>query len=676
MGQIGSMWYNIGAKTDELEKNLSGSKEAIKNFGLDTADGLTRAGANFSVLGSRVDELMNKYKSSTPANLKYAQSITDIDTAFQKGKITSQQAATQLQAVKDQMTAMSNPLDNLKSGFQQITGISLSFAGAIGIAGMALQKTIQFLKECESAANDSNIVMAKQEAILKATGYAAGISAEQLGEMAQVSSKLTGIDDELIANSQSVLLTFRNIGEKEFPRAQQAALDLQTTFGDLNSSSMQLGKALNDPIKGVTALGKAGVTFSDVQKEQIKNFVETNQLAKAQAIILSEVEHQVGGTAEAIEKASDGTDALKVAQENYKESVGQSLTSLTKQWNDYWIAVLNRKTGIQETQNRAAELGFKALGFGGYQNLQNGKIYTDAYVESLISGIQASTGFDEGIRNVGYTTRDAGIQAQITEKNIEKLAEAEKAASEARQEQYSTISGLAQNLTENEKDLKDAEKELADYIKSNPWDNKGIEERKNTVEDLKLAQQDMVDKWMLNVYTQMLTADGDMSQADIDFLLQYQINTGMISIEAAARAQDQYDLAQDILDANGLIQESNNNMTGFNVVNTVTTYMNEVKQSNSWANSGGYYGSTNPNNLTGHASGGMFEIPSMYGNEGFRLGNGDTASAGEGVRIIPKNEMKNNGMSDSQFKALLESTRPNYDQMANAFANALSRVSR
>jgi hypothetical protein len=76
-----------------------------------------------------------------------------------------------------------------------------------------------------------------------------------------------------------------------------------------------------------------------------------------------------------------------------------------------------------------------------------------------------------------------------------------------------------------------------------------------------------------------------------------------------------------------------------------------------------------------HAAGGLFEIPSSYGNEGFRLGNGDTASGGEGINIIPKSQM-NKGSNDSQYKALLEAVKPNYDMMANAIANALSRIIR
>lgn len=46
-----------------------------------------------------------------------------------------------------------------------------------------------------------------------------------------------------------------------------------------------------------------------------------------------------------------------------------------------------------------------------------------------------------------------------------------------------------------------------------------------------------------------------------------------------------------------------------------------------------------------HAAGGSFMIPSSYGNEGFRMGNRDTASGGEMITITPKGE-KDNGYKE------------------------------
>jgi phage-related minor tail protein len=96
------------------------------------------------------------------------------------------------------------------------------------------------------------------------------------------------------------LLTFGNVSGEAFDRAQMAAVNLSARLGqDLQSSAVQVGKALNDPIKGVTALGRVGVSFTEQQKEQIKAMTKVGDVAGAQSLILAQLEKQYGGSAEA-----------------------------------------------------------------------------------------------------------------------------------------------------------------------------------------------------------------------------------------------------------------------------------------------------------------------------------------------------------------------------------------
>lgn len=231
---------------------------------------------------------------------------------------------------------------------------ALGMIGGVAALGTAVHAMAQYMGEAEKAANESNLVQAKQEAILKATGYAAGLTASQLGAMAQEQSKLTGIDDEAIGSAQSLMLTFRNIGSEAFPRAISAALDMQTTFGGLESASMMLGKALNDPVAGITALARAGVTFSAAQKTQIQNFMAVNDIASAQAMILSEVEHQVGGTAAAMADASDGSDRMKVSADNLSEAIGQELVPTMRDWNNLLGGIYDNLTNDITEMDRYA----------------------------------------------------------------------------------------------------------------------------------------------------------------------------------------------------------------------------------------------------------------------------------------------------------------------------------
>lgn len=165
----------------------------------------------------------------------------------------------------------------------------------------------------------------KTRATIAATGKAAGLSAEEIFKMASSLQNVTTYGDEAIIGGQNLLLTFRNIGKDTFPRATEAMLDMSAALGqDLKSSAIQLGKALNDPIAGMSALSRAGITFSTQQKDQINTMQKAGDVAGAQAVILSELENQFGGVARA---AADGTGSLEQTQNilgDISETVGKA----------------------------------------------------------------------------------------------------------------------------------------------------------------------------------------------------------------------------------------------------------------------------------------------------------------------------------------------------------------
>ena len=199
-------------------------------------------------------------------------------------------------------------------------GIAGAFAG-IQIGG--------FLKGAVEEAAESAKIGRVTEQTIKATGAAAKVTADQVGALATSLSNKTAVDDELVQTGANLLLTFKNIRNEAgknnniFDKATAAALDLSAGgFGSVESASVMLGKALNDPIKGVTALGRVGVTFTQQQKDQIKTLVESNDILGAQKVILGEVESQVGGLAEA---SADPMKKLQVQFGNLKESIGGAL---------------------------------------------------------------------------------------------------------------------------------------------------------------------------------------------------------------------------------------------------------------------------------------------------------------------------------------------------------------
>ena len=171
-------------------------------------------------------------------------------------------------------------------------GFATAAAGVAAFTG-ALTYSIK-------AAAEAQQIDAQLDAVLKSTAGAAGMSKDAITGLANSLSQVTMFEDDAIVAGESMLLTFTNIGADVFPLATEAMLDLSQAMGqDMKSSAIQLGKALNDPVTGMTALQRVGVTFTEEQKNTVKALVETGHVADAQRLILAELTKEFGGSARA-----------------------------------------------------------------------------------------------------------------------------------------------------------------------------------------------------------------------------------------------------------------------------------------------------------------------------------------------------------------------------------------
>ena len=162
-------------------------------------------------------------------------------------------------------------------------------------------------------AADSQRVLAQTEATLKSTGTTANGTAKQIAELAATLQKNTAFNDEAILSGQNLLLTFKGIqnqagkGNDIFDQASTTMLDFARAMNTGPSeAAIKLGKALQDPTRGVTALRKSGVDFTKDQMEMIKSLQESGDLMGAQKIVLAELQSQFGGSAAAYAKTFTG----------------------------------------------------------------------------------------------------------------------------------------------------------------------------------------------------------------------------------------------------------------------------------------------------------------------------------------------------------------------------------
>lgn len=219
--------------------------------------------------------------------------------------------------------------DRAGRGFGSTFGRGMTAAvGAIAALGIG-REVVGFLGDAVEGARESQRIAAITAQVIETTGGVANVSAAQVGDYAERLAGLTGVDDEVIQSGQNMLLTFTNVrnelgeGNDVFDRATSLANDMSSALGqDMASSAMQLGKALNDPIVGVSALSRVGVSFTEQQKEQISTLQESGDMLGAQGIILEEVARQFGGTAEA---TATPMDRLKVTLGNLQEEIGARL---------------------------------------------------------------------------------------------------------------------------------------------------------------------------------------------------------------------------------------------------------------------------------------------------------------------------------------------------------------
>lgn len=223
-------------------------------------------------------------------------------------------------------------------------GVAAGAAVAGAFTGLGIQEAIEQEKVAARTAN-----------VLKTTGGVANVTKKQIEGLAGALQSQTGVASSAIQSSQNLLLTFTKVrneagkGNDIFTQGTKAALDMSVALGtDLQGATLQIGKALNDPIKGVTALSRAGVSFTQQQKDQIRTLVESGRTLDAQKLILSEMQIQFGGAAEAAGNTTAGQfEKLKRTVENAAEAFAVVL-----------LPRLNQLTGFlqREVVPRATEV--------------------------------------------------------------------------------------------------------------------------------------------------------------------------------------------------------------------------------------------------------------------------------------------------------------------------------
>lgn len=238
----------------------------------------------------------------------------------------------------------------IKKGFEDAVPASAALAAGVAAVGAA---AIGFGVMSVKAFMEAEDASAQLDAVLQSTGHAAGLFKEDLMAQSSALQAVTKFSDEAVQATQAMLLTFTNIKGGVMQQATETALDMAQALGmDGAQAAMQLGKALNDPLDGLTKLTRVGVTFSKAQEDQVKALVAAGDAAGAQKVILAELNKEFGGSAAAAGATYAGQlEILKNTFGDLQETVGKFiLDGLKPVMTAFsgWLADVNKAGGLME----------------------------------------------------------------------------------------------------------------------------------------------------------------------------------------------------------------------------------------------------------------------------------------------------------------------------------------
>lgn len=372
-----------------------------------------------------------------------------------------------LQSLEKSVASLAASAEKSATGVDQLDKHTKQLGESVGFAHKSFDKLKDLLKEYVAfeaikkgieQVIEATVELEKSEnrlaGVFQATGGTVLLTLDELREGAEKLSNQTLFDDKVVRNAEAVLMTFGAVHGDVFQRAIALTADLASLFdGDMVSSTRALGRALEDPVRGMVILQRQGVILSASQKEQIKDLVEQGRLEEAQGKLLDDIAGKVGGLAEKLHSGLTGD--LKDAKEgwdHFLESIGKTpLVGGAAHIALQGLALLLE----QFATNTAPASGLQQQLKGLQDKLVNGVAFKDALrpltadeqkaVEDRISLIKDLIAAEEFQNEQAKKAAAAAIEQGKADEIAAKARELAKAVSKSEQE---ALRGLAASYTD------------------------------------------------------------------------------------------------------------------------------------------------------------------------------------------------------------------------------------
>lgn len=428
--KIGADASGVEAGVSRAKRSIASLGDAAKKAGKDGGDGLAGIGAGGDKASKDVERATANMKNSIQRQIAVMQAGSKESRAYWETLANQRGLNTNaLRPYLDQLEKVTAETGRAKRATDDLQKTVLSAGRALGgllggvLAGFSLTK---FISETVNA-QQQQVQLA---AVLKSTGEAAGLSLSRLNAMAAGLSKASVFNAGEIAEAQTRLLSYTGIVGTQFPRAMQNVIDMAQRMGmDVKSSAETIGRALDIPSEGLTALQRQGFRFTEAQKEMVKQLEETGRVGEAQAIIMEALESSYGGAAAAAKDTLGG--ALAQLRTNVSELMTggdgsiSGLTSLVKTLGDTVVDLdviiraasssvdgLSKSTGALATMREGAATFFETVAVLAANTLYVLKQTGDT-MGGIAAGYKAFFSFDfDAVRAIGAEMKANGEQAR------------------------------------------------------------------------------------------------------------------------------------------------------------------------------------------------------------------------------------------------------------------------